>query len=69
MMVRTSLAILSALATFAQAQVGPDMVSGNIAVHDPTLCKDNNGKYFLFCAFLFTFVLVSETHGVPFDKK
>jgi arabinan endo-1,5-alpha-L-arabinosidase len=58
MLLRTSLAILSALAGVAQAQVGPYDVSGDVAVHDPTLCKDNNGKYFLFCAFPFIRVLV-----------
>jgi len=57
MLVTTPLAILSALATIVQAQVGPGAVSGNVAVHDPTLCRDKNGKYFLFCAFLVTFGL------------
>ena len=54
MLLTTSLAILSALATVAQAQVDPGNVSGDVAVHDPTLCKDKNGKYFLFCGFPFT---------------
>jgi arabinan endo-1,5-alpha-L-arabinosidase len=58
MLLTTSLAILSALATIAQAQVNPRNVTGNVAVSDPTLCKDKNGKYFLFCAFPFTCVLV-----------
>lgn len=37
------------LATLAYAQVGPGYVTGNTAVHDPTMCKDNSGKYFVFC--------------------
>ncbi|KAK0487273.1 secreted arabinase [Armillaria novae-zelandiae] len=31
-----------------RAQVGPGVVTGNTAVHDPTMCKDNSGKYFVF---------------------
>jgi len=31
------------------AQVGPGVVTGNTAVHDPTMCKDASGKYFVFC--------------------
>ncbi|KAK7439022.1 hypothetical protein VKT23_017728 [Stygiomarasmius scandens] len=30
------------------AQVGPGVVTGNTAVHDPTMCKDASGKYFVF---------------------
>lgn len=40
-----------ALATLARAVVGPGTVTGNTAVHDPTMCKDNTGKYFVFCKF------------------
>ncbi|GLB38305.1 putative glycosyl hydrolase 43 family protein [Lyophyllum shimeji] len=36
------------LATFGRAVVGPGTVTGNTAVHDPTMCKDNTGKYFVF---------------------
>jgi arabinan endo-1,5-alpha-L-arabinosidase len=28
--------------------VGPGRVTGNTAVHDPSMCKDGSGKYFLF---------------------
>lgn len=38
-----------ALAGVARAVVGPGVVTGNTAVHDPTMCKDNSGKYFVFC--------------------
>ncbi|SJL07324.1 related to arabinan endo-1,5-alpha-L-arabinosidase A precursor [Armillaria ostoyae] len=31
-----------------RAQVGPGVVTGNTAVHDPTICKDSSGKYFVF---------------------
>jgi len=36
------------LATLAQAVVGPGTVTGNTAVADPTICKDNAGTYFVF---------------------
>ncbi|KAF5341510.1 hypothetical protein D9758_012580 [Tetrapyrgos nigripes] len=36
------------LAVLARAQVGPGVVTGNTAVHDPTMCKDSTGKYFVF---------------------
>jgi len=64
MLLIISLAVLSALATIAQAQADPRNVSGDIAVHDPTLCKDKNGKYFLFCAFLFTWFSFSWADDV-----
>ncbi|KIM45479.1 glycoside hydrolase family 43 protein [Hebeloma cylindrosporum] len=48
MLLKTPLAILSALVTVALAQVPPISLSGDTAVHDPTLCKDKNGKYFVF---------------------
>lgn len=44
----SALASLS-FATFGYAVVGPGVVTGNTAVHDPTMCKDNSGKYFVFC--------------------
>ena len=44
----SALASLS-FATFGYAVVGPGAVTGNTAVHDPTMCKDNSGKYFVFC--------------------
>lgn len=43
------------LATFARAVVGPGVVTGDTAVHDPTMCKDNSGTYFVFCE-LFPFL-------------
>lgn len=36
------------LAAVVGAVPGPGPVTGNIAVHDPTMCKDKNGKYWLF---------------------
>ncbi|ESK87473.1 arabinan endo- -alpha-l-arabinosidase [Moniliophthora roreri MCA 2997] len=36
------------LAAVARAQVGPGTVTGDTAVHDPTMCKDKNGKYWVF---------------------
>ncbi|TFK70403.1 secreted arabinase [Pluteus cervinus] len=44
------LSLLSALilAKLTLAQVGPGVVTGNTAVHDPTICKDSAGKYFIF---------------------
>lgn len=44
----SALALLS-FATFGYAVVGPGVVTGNTAVHDPTMCKDNSGKWFVFC--------------------
>ncbi|TFK40675.1 glycoside hydrolase family 43 protein [Crucibulum laeve] len=43
-----SIASILALAATASAVVGPGVVTGNTAVHDPTICKDNSGKYFIF---------------------
>lgn len=42
--------LLSLLATagLARAVVGPGKVTGSTNVHDPTMCKDGNGKYWLF---------------------
>ncbi|KAF9485856.1 glycoside hydrolase family 43 protein [Pholiota conissans] len=37
-----------ALAGLSQAVVGPGTVTGNTAVHDPTMCKDSSGTYFVF---------------------
>ncbi|EJD00719.1 uncharacterized protein FOMMEDRAFT_187204 [Fomitiporia mediterranea MF3/22] len=38
-----------AVATVSSAYPNPEYVTGDInPVHDPTLCKDNTGKYFLF---------------------
>ncbi|KAG6907857.1 hypothetical protein DXG01_007121 [Tephrocybe rancida] len=39
--------ILASLAVVARA-VGPGTVSGNTAVHDPSMCKDSSGKWFVF---------------------
>ncbi|KAF9454809.1 glycoside hydrolase family 43 protein [Macrolepiota fuliginosa MF-IS2] len=43
----SALALFS-FATLGHAVVGPGVVTGNTAVHDPTMCKDNSGKYFVF---------------------
>ena len=40
--------LLFAIAGFSLAQPGPDRVTGNVNVHDPTMCKDDSGKYFIF---------------------
>lgn len=56
------------LATLAQAVVGPARVTGNTAVHDPTICKDKNGKYFVFCKSLRLILLggyVNEKYYKP----
>ncbi|KDR82661.1 hypothetical protein GALMADRAFT_238117, partial [Galerina marginata CBS 339.88] len=47
---RLLFALISALAfaTLGHAVVGPGTVTGNTAVHDPTMCKDNSGTYFVF---------------------
>ncbi|KAH6915836.1 secreted arabinase, partial [Coprinopsis sp. MPI-PUGE-AT-0042] len=42
------LALASSLLTTVLAQAGPGLVTGDIAVHDPTMCKDKNGKWYLF---------------------
>ncbi|KAF5328660.1 hypothetical protein D9619_011678 [Psilocybe cf. subviscida] len=42
------LLLASTFAGLVTAQVGPGVVTGNVNVHDPTICKDNSGKYFLF---------------------
>ncbi|KAG5721688.1 Arabinan endo-1,5-alpha-L-arabinosidase [Termitomyces sp. T112] len=36
------------LATLSRAVVGPGVVTGDTAVHDPTMCKDDTGMYFVF---------------------
>ncbi|KAL0960854.1 hypothetical protein HGRIS_005870 [Hohenbuehelia grisea] len=43
--------VLSTLAlapSLCRAVVGPGVVTGNTAVHDPTMCKDSRGTYFVF---------------------
>ncbi|KAJ7246379.1 glycoside hydrolase family 43 protein [Mycena rebaudengoi] len=37
-----------ALATLSRAVVGPGRVTGNTAVHDPSMCKSASGTYFVF---------------------
>jgi hypothetical protein len=44
-----SIAPVLALATLARAVVGPGKVTGNTAVHDPSMCKSASGQYFVFC--------------------
>ncbi|KAJ3878990.1 arabinanase [Lentinula edodes] len=39
---------LSALSSVVKAVVGPGVVTGNTAVHDPTMCKDDKGTYYVF---------------------
>ena len=43
-----TLLAMASLLTTVLAQVGPGYVTGDIAVHDPTMCKDKNGKWYLF---------------------
>lgn len=41
--------VFLALSTLALAYVDPYVVTGNTTpVHDPTVCKDVSGKYYLF---------------------
>ncbi|TFK95970.1 arabinanase [Pterulicium gracile] len=43
--------VLAAAATFVGvvlAQPGPGTVTGDTRAHDPTLCRDTSGRYFLF---------------------
>ncbi|KAK0201622.1 secreted arabinase [Desarmillaria ectypa] len=35
-------------ASICRAYVGPGTVTGDTETHDPTICKDSDGKYFLF---------------------
>ncbi|KAH0586150.1 hypothetical protein H2248_007415 [Termitomyces sp. 'cryptogamus'] len=35
-------------AVVGRAVVGPGVVTGDISVHDPTMCKDDSGTYFIF---------------------
>ncbi|KAH8115650.1 glycoside hydrolase family 43 protein [Phellopilus nigrolimitatus] len=39
---------LLALASSCYAYPNPDTVTGNTTLHDPSVCKDNSGTYFLF---------------------
>lgn len=41
--------VLLVLVCGAYAYPNPGTVTGDTAVHDPTMCKDDNGKYFVFC--------------------
>ena len=43
-----SFSSLLALAGVCSAYVGPWVVTGDTSVHDPTMCKDSSGKYFVF---------------------
>ncbi|KAF9260955.1 glycoside hydrolase family 43 protein [Marasmius fiardii PR-910] len=43
-----SVTIALALAATVSAQVGPGRVTGDTALHDPTMCKDRNGKYWVY---------------------
>ncbi|KAJ8081160.1 hypothetical protein AAF712_008726 [Marasmius tenuissimus] len=44
----TALVALAITATTVSAVPGPGIVTGDTAVHDPTMCKDKNGKYWVF---------------------
>jgi hypothetical protein len=33
----------------ANAVVGPIKMTENVYVHDPSICKDKDGTYFVFC--------------------
>ena len=49
MFLRSLLYVLSAFALSVVADYpNPQAVSGNTAIHDPSLCKDSSGKYWLF---------------------
>ncbi|KAF9496069.1 glycoside hydrolase family 43 protein [Pleurotus eryngii] len=44
-------ALLPSITVFtavSNAVVGPGVVTGNTVVHDPTMCKDSSGKWFVF---------------------
>ncbi|KAI0321536.1 glycosyl hydrolase [Amylostereum chailletii] len=43
-----SLLTALALTAMSLAQPGPGTVTGDISVHDPTICKDSAGTYFIF---------------------
>lgn len=47
-MYRLSSLVLLALSGLSSAYVGPGVVTGDTSVHDPTICKDDSGKYFVF---------------------
>ncbi|KAH8795933.1 glycoside hydrolase family 43 protein [Flagelloscypha sp. PMI_526] len=44
----SGLAILASFTSTALAVVGPGVVTGDTSVHDPTMCKDSAGKYWIF---------------------
>ncbi|TDL15585.1 secreted arabinase [Rickenella mellea] len=41
-------AVTLSAVVLTHAVVGPGKVTGDTAVHDPTMCKDNTGKYWAF---------------------
>ena len=49
-MVRSLLVLVGALAASAAAYPNPGKVAGSTQVHDPTMCKDSAGTYFVFGA-------------------
>ncbi len=62
------LCVVLTCASIGRAYVGPGTVTGDTETHDPTICKDSNGKYFLFgkleslCRVLkFTFTTTAAT--------
>ncbi|KAK0464704.1 glycoside hydrolase family 43 protein [Desarmillaria tabescens] len=42
------LCVVLTCASVCRAYVGPGTVTGDTETHDPTICKDSDGKYFLF---------------------
>ncbi|TRM61177.1 secreted arabinase [Schizophyllum amplum] len=44
----SSLLSLLPLAVSVLAQVGPGTVTGDTGVHDPTMCRDSSGTYYIF---------------------
>ncbi|KAF8889230.1 secreted arabinase [Mucidula mucida] len=42
------LVLVAGVVASVNAYVGPGVVTGDTAVHDPTMCKDSSGTYFVF---------------------
>ncbi|KAF9484754.1 arabinanase [Pholiota conissans] len=42
-------AVTFSILTLAAVYPPPQAVTGNTAVHDPTICQDQHGTYFVFC--------------------
>lgn len=48
----SSILSVLALGLLARAYPNPGTVTGNTASHDPSMCKDSSGKYFVFCKYI-----------------